>query len=441
VNAIIQHAGSVADQAELYTRTSRSTQIQFTNGSLSLVAHNDRTEAALRVLVKGKLGAAFGDPVRGETLVHDAVSAAAYGQDVPFTFSGAQSIESQGEEPQIQRKRSAQELVTFCAGINQRIRSICPDADANLSFGSTIGSKTVQTTAGTDVTDAFSHESLIVEIPFQDRGTDIGAAARLIDHGDLAVSDVWLEDLLEMRTWGSKPSAPSTGRLPTLLTPYASNLLLIALAAGLNGLAIAQGASPLAGKIGESILSPKLTIREDPGLGQQVSPRRFDDEGVPVQARDIVSNGVLRSYLTDLGSSGMLEASSTGNAVRRTLFTETIQDVPGPAWLGAVIEPGPTGWKELLAGMEEGILVTRMLGLHSSNLLQGQYAVQATGFHVRNGKPIGYLERTMISGNVFEDFGALQAVSSELEPIAQEPLSVPGLVPYLLLESVQATVG
>jgi len=81
------------------------------------------------------------------------------------------------------------------------------------------------------------------------------------------------------------------------------------------------------------------------------------------------------------------------------------------------------------------------MGLHSSNLLQGQYAVQALGFHIRNGRPVGYLERTMLSGNVFQDFLNLRAISSEREPTRQEMLSVAGLAPYILLDSAQVTVG
>ena len=123
------------------------------------------------------------------------------------------------------------------------------------------------------------------------------------------------------------------------------------------------------------------------------------------------------------------------------MFSEKIEDAPAPSWLGAIIEPGEDSWRDLVCGIDEGLLVTRLAGLHSSNLLQGQYAVKVDGFHIRDGEPVGYLERTMIAGNIFEDFRNVRAVSSERTPTAQAEMEVAGLAPYILLDSAQVTVG
>jgi len=160
-----------------------------------------------------------------------------------------------------------------------------------------------------------------------------------------------------------------------------------------------------------------------------------------VQPRPIIERGILKGFLTDLRGAANLGQTPTGNALRRTLFTQTIEDAPIPMWLGAVIEPGDRSWRELLGEIEEGILVTRMSGLHSSNLLQGQYAVQVDGFHVRGGKPVGHLTRTMLGGNVFDDFATLRGVSRERERTAAAEMEVAGLAPYILLDAAQVTVG
>ncbi len=47
----------------------------------------------------------------------------------------------------------------------------------------------------------------------------------------------------------------------------------------------------------------------------------------------------------------------------------------------------------------------------------------------------------MMSGNLFEDFLNIRDISREQEPTAQEPMAVAGLAPYIMLNSVQLTVG
>ena len=123
------------------------------------------------------------------------------------------------------------------------------------------------------------------------------------------------------------------------------------------------------------------------------------------------------------------------------MFSENIDDAPVPSLLGAIIEPGETPFRDLMAGIDNGLLVTYIRGLHSGNIAQGIFSVQVDGFHIVGGRIAGYLSKTMISGNIYEDFQAIRGLSLESEPTAQGSLSVSGMAPYVLLDSVQVTVG
>ena len=437
----VDRARKSVDQAEVYAVRRRTAQVRFSEGALALVAHRDTSACALRVIAKGRLGASFGQSSAQAGLLEDAIAAAAYGQEASFSFAPAQEYPPvQGSDP-VSGSPSASDLIDLAVDVRERIARVAPDAVVNLLCEAECGERSIETTEGAATEETFARTTLGVEVPFPSRATDVGATARLIFAGPVDVPDAWIDDLLERWRWGTSASVPTSGRLPVLLTPYTSHLLTLTLAACLGSDSVSRGASPLGDKVGEQILSDRLTIREDPTYAGLSFARSFDDEGVAVQPRAIIERGVLRSFLTDLRGAADLGQSSAGNAARRTMFSEKIEDAPVPSWLGAIIEPGEDPWRDLMGGIDEGLLVTRLSGLHSSNLLQGQYAVKADGFHIRNGEPVGYLERTMIAGNVFEDFRNVRAVSSERKLTAQAEMEVAGLAPYILLDSAQVTVG
>jgi len=438
---LLEQAKMRADQAELFTLHRKSTHLRFDDSSLSLVAHRNNSACALRVLKDGRIGASFGESSSQEGLLDNALGAAKFGQPVGFGFASespackAQSYNAQTAE------MTADDMIALCVHLQSRIHQVIPDATINMVYQVESGSRHIETTEGTIAEEANTRAILAVELPFQDGGTDSGAFEQIISTHPTQVSDEWIAALVEQRSWGTQPSSPATGRLPVLLTPASSNLLTFALTSCLSGQAVARGISPLLGRTGQQILSGKLTIRESSLERGLPYARSFDDEGIACQQRVIVEKGILNGFLTDLSSAADLEQLSAGNAVRRTMFSEKVEDSPTPTFLGAIIEGGLTPWRELVSELEEGILVTHMLGLHSSNLAQGQFSVQANGFHIRHGKVVGYLERVMMSGNLFEDFLNIRDVSQERRPTAQGSMTVAGMAPYLLLDSVQLTVG
>jgi len=433
-------ARAAVDQAELYTLRRKTIQVRFTENALDLVAHRNTSACALRVISDGKLGTSVAESA-SQRLLDDACETASFGQPASFSFASRQAHKDVcGFDPDTETL-VAGDLIERMVDVKDRIVRAVRDATTHLVCEAESGERALDTTEGAEAREPFSRITLGIHLPFSSKDADGGAGARLISTGPIDVPEDWLEHLLEMRSWGATASAPMSGRLPVLLTPYASSLLTLTLAACLGSDSVAAGASPLAARLGEQVLSEKVTIREDPTADGSPFRRSFDDEGVAVQPRPIIERGVLNGFLTDLRGAADLGQAPTGNASRRTLFSEKIEDAPMPAWLGAVIEPGERSWRELLGDIDEGILVTRMSGLHSSNLLQGQYAVHVDGFHVRGGVPVGHLTRTMLAGNVFEDFANVRAVSREHRPTAQAEMEVAGLAPYILLDAAQVTVG
>jgi PmbA protein len=247
-----------------------------------------------------------------------------------------------------------------------------------------------------------------------------------------------IEEFDEWYGWTAEASTPLTGRMPVVFAPEAAFLYLLPLWAGLAGGAIVKGTSPLVGRLGERILSERLTILDDPLRPEDPSSRPFDDEGVPCQRRALVDHGVLSGYLLDLATAQALGTLSTGNAVKRELFGRGTETPANPWPIQFVVEPGAPSIREMIAGLDEGLLITGGLGFHSGNYPQGQFAVQAMGFHIRKGRVIGRLDKTMISADIYADFSNVRSISSEQRP-GYTGLLGGGIAPYVLVDSIQVS--
>ncbi|MDP6419486.1 MAG: TldD/PmbA family protein, partial [Candidatus Krumholzibacteria bacterium] len=121
---------------------------------------------------------------------------------------------------------------------------------------------------------------------------------------------------------------------------------------GLNGLGVAEGRSPLAGKIGEQIVGENITLSEDPDH-PDLWGLRFDGEGVDSRKMDLIRDGRLLSYLHDRKSASQLDSEPTGHGL------------PAPNSWGAfprfpLLKGGKKNLDEMIAGVEDGVLVTRL---------------------------------------------------------------------------------
>jgi predicted Zn-dependent protease len=121
---------------------------------------------------------------------------------------------------------------------------------------------------------------------------------------------------------------------------------------GLNGMSVAEKRSPLWDKLGERVFGENMSLREDPHH-PDLFGMTFDGEGVDTQALSLVENGVLRSFYHDRLSAHLTDQSATGHGL------------PAPNSWGAfpkfpVLSGGSGSWRDLVSGMERGVLVTRL---------------------------------------------------------------------------------
>ncbi|UFS70541.1 TldD/PmbA family protein [Geomonas sp. RF6] len=201
----------------------------------------------------------------------------------------------------------------------------------------------------------------------------------------------------------------SSMRCPVVFDNRIATDMLELLSGSFLGENVAKGKSLLAGKRGERVLSPLITVRDNGILPGGMGTAPCDGEGVPQQDTVLVHDGVLEGYLFDTYWGRKMGERSTGNAVRGG-----IKGAPRLAPHNLYIEKGTASLEDLIAGVERGVLVTEVMGMHTANPISGDFSVGAAGFYLEGGKVVHPVKGIAIAGNILELFSAVDLVADDL---------------------------
>lgn len=200
-----------------------------------------------------------------------------------------------------------------------------------------------------------------------------------------------------------------TMRCPAVLDTYVATEILEVLAPAFLAENVQKGKSLLAGKRGEMIVAPLLTIRDDGTLPGGMGTAPFDAEGVPKRNTVLVESGRLVGYLYDTLRARKEGVASTGNAIR-----SGIKSPPHMGVSNLFIENGTESPEALLAGIPRGVLLTEVMGMHTANTISGDFSVGAAGFLVEDGRVVRPVKGIAIAGNILELFRGVEAVGNDL---------------------------
>jgi PmbA protein len=244
-----------------------------------------------------------------------------------------------------------------------------------------------------------------------------------------------LEELLLEYRLMKNTFHPETKRMKVLFSSDSLYSLMWRIKSAINGYNLYQELSPISKKLNEKLFSEKLTIIDDPLINSAFA-RPFDDEGVVTKRREIIKNGVLKNFMYDLSSGGRAKEEPTGNGFKREMFlqNDSIALKPSVDFCNPCIVSGEESLEDIIKSMDEGIIVKFVLGAHSGNILQGEYSMNVgIGFYVKDGKILGRVIDSMVSGNIYEDLKNISAISNK----AQKTFD--GIYPDILINNVSVT--
>jgi PmbA protein len=204
-----------------------------------------------------------------------------------------------------------------------------------------------------------------------------------------------------------------SGRQTVVFDRRAASTVLSVVSSALSGEAVAKGRSFFAGRIGESVGDPALTLVDDPTDPRAYGASAYDAEGLACRRNVLIDAGILRGFLYDTVSGSRSAVPSTGSAVRGG-FAGT----PSPGCRALTLAPGRDGLDEdgVLAVVGEGLFVQSMTGVHSGvNPVSGDFSVGAEGLMIRNGKLAEPIREITVASTLQRMLQSLVAVGADLE--------------------------
>jgi PmbA protein len=196
------------------------------------------------------------------------------------------------------------------------------------------------------------------------------------------------------------PRKVSTRRVPVVYDQRVASSLVGHLSSAINGSALARKTSFLQNALGERIFADGITIIDDPLRPRGLRSQPFDAEGVAASRRALVENGVLKSWILDCASARELGLTTTGHAQR------SVSGVPSPGATNLHLEPGRASPQELIAGIEDGLFVTDLIGM-GANIVTGDYSRGAAGFWIEHGELTFAVSEVTIAGHLRDIFRTL----------------------------------
>lgn len=214
--------------------------------------------------------------------------------------------------------------------------------------------------------------------------------------GSFGMGGRWLYDrLFEPESWNRaidealaqalvnlESVAAPAGEMTVLLGPgWPGVLLHEAVGHGLEGDFNRKGTSAFAGRLGERVAAPGVTVVDDGSIAERRGSLSIDDEGTPTQETVLIEDGVLKGYMQDRMNARLSGVEPTGNGRR-----EDYAHAPMPRMTNTFMRSGSDDPAELLSRVKNGIFA-KSFGGGQVDIVSGKFVFSCTeAYKVENGK-------------------------------------------------------
>lgn len=231
----------------------------------------------------------------------------------------------------------------------------------------------------------------------------------------------FIENVLQKTIISLDKEKITTGKYNLVIDSAVTGSIISNLATMASAANIREKTSCLEQKINKKVFSEKLTIIEDPCNKNYPGYCLFDDEGTKTCKKEIISNGVFKTELTNIKEAKLKKIVSTGNAYGN-IGTRNMYVVPKKKNLN-----------QLLKELNNGIYITDYMGAQgtSINNVNGNISLQVFGFIVKDGKIVSGIEPCIMTTTIFELLSNIREIGSDLQFIMTSTAS-----PSLLIDNI-----
>ncbi|GHY12378.1 metalloprotease PmbA [Vibrio cholerae] len=199
------------------------------------------------------------------------------------------------------------------------------------------------------------------------------------------------------------PQKLKTGQFPVMFAADVATGLIGHLVMAISGGNLYRKSSFLLDHLGKTILPTWFNISERPHVMRGLASSPFDSEGVRTQDLEIITDGVLATYLLTSYAARKMNMTPTGHAggIHNWYVKSTGQN-----------------YQQKLKELGTGLLVTEVMG-QGVNVVTGDYSRGAAGFWVENGEIKYPVSEITIAGNLKQMLQQIVAVGCDIETRSQ----------------------
>ena len=146
--------------------------------------------------------------------------------------------------------------------------------------------------------------------------------------------------------------------MPVVIGPGGGGVLFHeACGHGLEADLVAKGASVFAGRVGERVADPRITLVDDGTMAEEWGAFAVDDEGSLAQRNVLIEDGILTDYMYDLLRSRKEGRARSGNGRR-----QSYKHLPMVRMTNTYVLAGPDEPDDIIAGTPDGVYVAHLGG-------------------------------------------------------------------------------
>ena len=202
--------------------------------------------------------------------------------------------------------------------------------------------------------------------------------------------------------------APS-GAMPVVVGPGGGGVLFHeACGHGLEADLVAKSASVFAGRIGQTVAAPMVTLVDDGTMTGEWGHYGIDDEGKPAARNVLISGGVLTDYMWDRLRARREGRASSGNGRR-----QSYQHLPMVRMTNTYIDNGDADPDDIVADTSHGVYVAQ-LGGGQVNTATGDFVFGMTeAYLIENGRITAPIREGNLIGNGPEVLTRIDALGND----------------------------
>jgi TldD protein len=201
------------------------------------------------------------------------------------------------------------------------------------------------------------------------------------------------------------------GTMTVVLGPGWPGILLHeAIGHGLEGDFNRKGSSAFAGRMGQRVAAPGVTVIDDGTIANRRGSLTVDDEGNPTQRTVLIEDGVLRGLLQDSLNARLMKMPVTGNGRRESYAHLTLPRMTNTYMLAGNHDPA-----EIIRSVKKGLYAVNFGG-GQVDITSGKFVFSASeSYLIEDGKVTHPVKGATLIGNGPDALTRVSMIGNDLE--------------------------